>query len=90
MAEESTLPQEIGVTTDVSFGEHMRNMFIIYSRDVVTNRALVDVRDGLKPVHRRIVQTMYGLGLHPGSAYKKCARSVGQCLGLYHPHGFQF
>jgi DNA gyrase subunit A len=54
---------------------------------VIVARALPDVRDGLKPVHRRLLYAMDGLGLHPGSAVKKCARIVGEAMGKYHPHG---
>ena len=71
----------------VPFAEHMTKQFIIYSKDVIQARALPDIRDGLKPVHRRILYAMYSLGLHPNSAYKKCARTVGETLGRFHAHG---
>ncbi|MYB05688.1 MAG: DNA gyrase subunit A [Gemmatimonadetes bacterium] len=68
--------------------EHeMRESFIDYSMSVNVQRALPDVRDGLKPVHRRILYAMSELGLSPGRAYKKCATVVGEVLGKYHPHG---
>ena len=67
--------------------EEMRESFIDYSMSVNVQRALPDVRDGLKPVHRRILYAMSGLGLSPGRAYKKCATVVGEVLGKYHPHG---
>ncbi len=67
--------------------EEMRNSYIDYSMSVIVARALPDVRDGLKPVHRRVLYGMLDLGLRPGSAYKKSARIVGEVLGKYHPHG---
>lgn len=67
--------------------EEMRESFLDYSMSVIVQRALPDVRDGLKPVHRRILYAMSGLGLSPGRAYKKSASVVGEVLGKYHPHG---
>jgi DNA gyrase subunit A len=67
--------------------EEMRESFLDYSMSVIVQRALPDVRDGLKPVHRRILYAMYELGLMPDRAYKKCATVVGDVLGKYHPHG---
>ncbi len=67
--------------------EEMRESFIDYSMSVIVQRALPDVRDGLKPVHRRILYAMSELGLGPGRAYKKSATVVGEVLGKYHPHG---
>ncbi len=67
--------------------DEMRESFIDYSMSVIVQRALPDVRDGLKPVHRRILYAMNGLGLSPGRAYKKSATVVGEVLGKYHPHG---
>jgi len=67
--------------------DEMRESFIDYSMSVIVQRALPDVRDGLKPVHRRILYAMSGLGLTPGRAYKKSATVVGDVLGKYHPHG---
>ena len=58
-----------------------------YAMSVIVGRALPDVRDGLKPVHRRILYAMHGLGLGPTTPYRKCARVVGEVLGKYHPHG---
>lgn len=63
------------------------NRFLPYAMDVITDRALSDCRDGLKPVHRRILFSMHELGLAPNGSYKKCARTVGDVLGKYHPHG---
>lgn len=65
----------------------MRESFIQYSMAVIVSRALPDVRDGLKPVHRRILYTMHENGLTPDQAYRKCADTVGSVLGRYHPHG---
>jgi len=67
--------------------EEMKSSYIDYSMSVIVSRALPDVRDGMKPVHRRVLYGMNGLGLRPNSAYKKSARIVGEVLGKYHPHG---
>jgi DNA gyrase subunit A len=67
--------------------EEMRESFLDYSMSVIVQRALPDVRDGLKPVHRRILFAMHELGLTPDKAYKKSATVVGDVLGKYHPHG---
>ncbi|MBW7997101.1 MAG: DNA gyrase subunit A [Candidatus Glassbacteria bacterium] len=67
--------------------DEMRDSFINYSMSVIMSRALPDVRDGLKPVHRRILFSMHGLGLAPNRPHKKCATVVGDVLGKYHPHG---
>jgi DNA gyrase subunit A len=67
--------------------EEMKSSYIDYSMSVIVGRALPDVRDGLKPVHRRILYAMDELGMHPGKPYKKSARIVGEVLGKYHPHG---
>ena len=67
--------------------DEMRNSFLQYSMAVIVSRALPDVRDGLKPVHRRILYTLHENGLTPDKAYRKCADTVGSVLGRYHPHG---
>jgi len=67
--------------------EEMKSSYIDYAMSVIVGRALPDVRDGLKPVHRRILFAMDDLGLHPNKSHKKCARVVGEVLGKYHPHG---
>ncbi|UCC24104.1 MAG: DNA gyrase subunit A, partial [Gemmatimonadales bacterium] len=67
--------------------EEMRESFLDYSMSVIVQRALPDVRDGLKPVHRRILYAMHELGLQPDRGYKKSATVVGDVLGKYHPHG---
>ncbi|MDO5014513.1 MAG: DNA gyrase subunit A [Clostridia bacterium] len=72
---------------DVEISREMRTSFLDYSMSVITARALPDVRDGFKPVHRRILYTMYENGLFPDKAYRKCADTVGTVLGRYHPHG---
>ncbi len=72
---------------DVDLQNEMRKSFLDYSMSVIVSRALPDVRDGLKPVHRRILYTMYERGLEPSKPYHKCADTVGSVLGSYHPHG---
>lgn len=67
--------------------KEMRDYFLAYSMSVIISRALPDVRDGLKPVHRRILYTMFEKGLTPDKDYRKCADTVGSVLGSYHPHG---
>src|SRR5512138_2518669 len=67
----------------------MRGAYLDYAMSVIVARALPDARDGLKPVHRRILYAMHDMGLRPSSAYKKSARIVGEVLGKYHPHGDQ-
>ncbi len=88
--EENLTPQE---TNDqnriipINIEEQMKTAYIDYSMSVIVGRALPDVRDGLKPVHRRILFAMNELGLNYNKPYKKCARIVGEVLGKYHPHG---
>lgn len=71
----------------VNIEDEMKKSFIDYSMSVITARALPDVRDGLKPVHRRILYAMHDLGYTPDKAYRKSATTVGEVLGKYHPHG---
>jgi DNA gyrase subunit A len=71
----------------VNIEEEMRRSYLDYSMSVIIGRALPDVRDGLKPVHRRILYTMQQMGLYPNRATRKCARIVGDVMGKYHPHG---
>ena len=73
--------------TDIEISKEVRAAFLDYSMSVIVQRALPDVRDGLKPVHRRILYTMYENNLYPEKAYRKCADTVGAVLGRYHPHG---
>ena len=72
---------------DVEINKEVRKAFLDYSMSVIVQRALPDVRDGLKPVHRRILYTMFENNLYPEKAYRKCADTVGAVLGRYHPHG---
>ncbi|OGS33447.1 MAG: hypothetical protein A2474_03155 [Elusimicrobia bacterium RIFOXYC2_FULL_34_12] len=82
-------PQQINMDRVVSrnIEDEMKISYIDYSMSVIVGRALPDIRDGLKPVHRRILFTMKEMGLRHNTAYKKSARIVGDCLGKYHPHG---
>ena len=77
----------VGKVIDVDINREMRKSFLDYSMSVIVSRALPDVRDGLKPVHRRILYTMFENGLEPNKPYRKCADTVGNVLGKYHPHG---
>ncbi|MCC6167705.1 MAG: DNA gyrase subunit A [Caldilineaceae bacterium] len=77
----------VGRVRAVSIEEEMRANYLDYAMSVIVARALPDARDGLKPVHRRILYAMHDMGLQPNSAYKKSARIVGEVLGKYHPHG---
>ena len=71
----------------INIEEEMQSAYIDYSMSVIVSRALPDVRDGLKPVHRRVLYGMHDLGITSGKPYKKSARIVGEVLGKYHPHG---
>ena len=71
----------------VNIEDEMRRSYLDYSMSVIIGRALPDVRDGLKPVHRRILYTMQEMGLQPNQEYTKCAKIVGHVMGNYHPHG---
>lgn len=72
---------------EINISQEMRTSFLDYAMSVIVARALPDVRDGLKPVHRRILYAMHDLGMHADKAYKKSARIVGEVIGKYHPHG---
>ena len=72
---------------DVDFSSEMQKSYIDYAMSVIVGRALPDVRDGLKPVHRRILYAMDELGARAGTPYRKSARIVGDVMGKYHPHG---
>ena len=76
-----------GNILEVDLRNEMKKSYIDYAMSVIVGRALPDVRDGLKPVHRRILYSMFEIGLSPEKGYKKCARIVGDVLGKYHPHG---
>ncbi|MBR4224749.1 MAG: DNA gyrase subunit A [Oscillospiraceae bacterium] len=82
---EFTLENQKIIEKDID--KEMRDYFLAYSMSVIISRALPDVRDGLKPVHRRILYTMFENGLTPDKEYRKCADTVGSVLGKYHPHG---
>src|SRR5437870_12868471 len=69
--------------------DEMRTAYLDYAMSVIVGRALPDVRDGLKPVHRRVLYGMNELGLQPNRSYSKCAKIVGEVMGNYHPHGDQ-
>ncbi|HSK14410.1 MAG TPA: DNA gyrase subunit A, partial [Phnomibacter sp.] len=88
--DEQILPQETNDNNRiirVNIEEQMKTAYIDYSMSVIVGRALPDVRDGLKPVHRRVLYAMNELGLDFGKPYKKSARIVGEVMGKYHPHG---
>ena len=76
-----------GKVVEIDINKEMKRCYIDYAMSVIVGRALPDVRDGLKPVHRRILHSMNDLGLAPEKGYRKCARIVGEVLGKYHPHG---
>lgn len=79
------MPQQKVIPVDVA--DEMHDSFLAYAMSVIISRALPDVRDGMKPVHRRIIYTMHENGLTPDQPYRKCADTVGAVLGRYHPHG---
>ncbi len=78
---------EVGLVQKIDIDSEMQQAYLDYAMSVIVSRALPDARDGLKPVHRRILYAMYDMGLRPDSAYKKSARIVGEVMGKYHPHG---
>jgi DNA gyrase subunit A len=80
-------PMDIGLVQPVDIDAQMRSAYLDYAMSVIVARALPDARDGLKPVHRRILYAMHDMGIRSNSAYKKSARIVGEVLGKYHPHG---
>ncbi len=79
--------EEIGIVRRVDIDQQMQEAYLDYAMSVIVSRALPDVRDGLKPVHRRILYAMYDMNLHANRPHKKSARIVGEVLGKYHPHG---
>ena len=96
MAKKETSPElteafkktlEMTKMLDVEVDDELKRSFIAYAMAVNKSRAIPDVRDGLKPVHRRILYAMHDMGLYNDKAYRKCARIVGDCMGKYHPHG---
>ena len=74
---------------EINISQEMRSSFLDYAMSVIVSRALPDVRDGLKPVHRRVLYAMHDLGIHSDKPFKKSARIVGDVIGKYHPHGDQ-
>src|SRR5579864_9350615 len=85
---ETGVPEPIPAAIEpIEIQEEMERSFIEYSMSVIVSRALPDVRDGLKPVHRRILYSMFDQGLRPDRPHVKCAEVVGRVMGTYHPHG---
>ena len=100
MTEQSEIPEEnpentpeepivnnAGSLQPVGIDDQMRTAYLDYAMSVIVARAIPDVRDGLKPVHRRILYAMQDMGIRANTPYKKSARIVGEVLGKYHPHG---
>ncbi|PTM56915.1 DNA gyrase subunit A [Desmospora activa] len=81
------MPEETSRISEINISQEMRSSFLDYAMSVIVSRALPDVRDGLKPVHRRILYTMFDLGMTPDKGYRKSANVVGNVLASYHPHG---
>ncbi len=79
--------KNIGIVMDVDINEKMERSYLEYSMSVIISRALPDVRDGLKPVHRRVLTAMNDLNLQPNKPYRKSAKITGDTTGNYHPHG---
>ena len=77
----------LGEIKKVDIQDEMKSSYLDYAMSVIVSRALPDVRDGLKPVQRRVLYAMHDQGMRPNSSYKKSARLVGEVLGKYHPHG---
>src|SRR3954465_10545648 len=84
MAKQTSVESKV---VDVSFKTSLEERYLAYALSTITARSLPDVRDGLKPVHRRLLYAMLQLHLDPKSGFKKCARVVGDVMGKYHPHG---
>jgi topoisomerase-4 subunit A len=82
-----TPPPEGGRIVDEPMSEALSKRYLAYALSTITNRALPDVRDGFKPVHRRIMYAMHQMRLNPQAAARKCAKVVGEVMGTYHPHG---
>src|SRR5512136_1034159 len=87
MAAKDKDSSNIGKVRAIDIDHEMQQAYLSYAMSVIVARALPDARDGLKPVHRRILYAMHDMGLQPNSPYKKSARIVGEVLGKYHPHG---
>jgi DNA gyrase subunit A len=89
MSEEEEIAQPTGKLIPVSIESEVKTAYLNYAMSVIVSRAIPDVRDGLKPVHRRILYSMEEMGVRSNTAFKKCGRIVGDVLGKYHPHGDQ-
>src|SRR2546427_13051297 len=85
MSDQTTFDE--GDIQPIAIQDEVKSSFLDYAMSVITTRALPDVRDGLKPVHRRILYGMYSGGFRPGRAHVKCAKIVGDVMGNFHPHG---
>ena len=83
------MPQDIGKIRQQDLEREMQESYLDYAMSVIVARALPDVRDGLKPVHRRILYAMWNMGLKSGAKLRKSATVVGEVIGKYHPHGDQ-
>ena len=83
----TTDPDPFDAIVDAPFDSALSERYLVYALSTITARSLPDLRDGLKPVHRRILWGMRLMRLDPGSAFKKCARITGDVMGKYHPHG---
>src|SRR5213592_4941127 len=83
------IPPRDGEVEEIALREALEERYLQYALSTITGRALPDARDGLKPVHRRLLYAMQQLRLDPGAAFKKCARVVGDVIGKFHPHGDQ-
>src|SRR5258708_16619583 len=83
------IPPRDGEIEEIALREALEERYLQYALSTITGRALPDARDGLKPVHRRLLFAMRQLRLDPGAAFKKCARVVGDVIGKFHPHGDQ-
>ena len=81
------MAEEIGRIVPIRIEDELKVSYLDYAMSVIVSRALPDVRDGLKPVHRRILYTMHEMSLSSTSSYRKCAAIVGEVMGKYHPHG---
>ncbi|MGD8814256.1 MAG: DNA gyrase subunit A, partial [Anaerolineales bacterium] len=78
---------EVGIVRRIDIDDEMQQSYLDYAMSVIVSRALPDARDGLKPVHRRILHAMHAMGIRPDTDFKKSARIVGEVLGKFHPHG---
>src|SRR6187549_1081471 len=84
-----SIPPEPADVQEIALREALEERYLAYALSTIMHRALPDARDGLKPVHRRLLYAMRQLRLDPGAAFKKCARVVGDVIGKFHPHGDQ-